>query len=188
MAGARTRYALVSIAFRWGGPADAAALAQTHIEAWRETYTHLVPAAHVVASTQPEKRLAMWEERTGRLEPRIVVAEEDGVIVGFASAVKMPDTLHGQPGLPQYDAYLEALYLLRRVHGQGLGRDALSMLAHALLGDGYTSLAFHVFGPNPSRAFYEHLGAQFVREEPADPAAGGASQLAYAWPDITVLL
>ena len=64
--------------------ADAAAIAEVHVQAWRETYRGLMPDA-VLAGLSVEKRVRAWSEMlaAGPQAPTILVVEDAGRIVGF---------------------------------------------------------------------------------------------------------
>jgi len=174
----------MSILLRRAVPADASAIARVHIAAWRTTYSSLLPAAEVALRTDWALRLAAWEARL-QAERLTFVADDDGTLLGFCSTLAMPPAiLHYGPLL--YDNYLEGFYLLAEAQQRGLGRMLLAAVATDLIASGSRSLALHVLATNPARAFYERMGAEFVRDE---PAAGDETwhQCAYVFKDLSAL-
>jgi GNAT superfamily N-acetyltransferase len=167
-------------------PDDALDVARTHIAAWRETYAGLVSPETVEASTRWEDRASLWVDRFATGDRSIFVVETAGRIVGLACAVRAELVPPRRPLIAGYDAYLEALYLLREVQGAGFGRALVRTIAVDAMRRGMAGLSLHVLATNPSRAFYEHTGAVWVRDEPAGPHSG-TYQCAYAWPDLEQL-
>lgn len=162
---------------------EAAALAVAHIQAWRETYTGLVPDDVVVESTQADRRSALWEERLASGQRSLFVVEGEHGLAGLACACPMDCVPADRDPIRGYDAYLEALYLTRNVKGLGFGRGLLQRIAQAVSERGMRSLALHVLVSNPSESFYQHAGAYFVRNEAVNPRTG-RFQRAYAWDDV----
>jgi GNAT superfamily N-acetyltransferase len=166
-------------------PEDAAAIARVHIEAWKSTYTGLIPEHFIARRTAWDVRYPMWVERLGANPPAFVASDADGVF-GFASACPMPERLQDYEPL-RYHAYLQAIYLLAGRQRYGAGRALLAAVARDLITRDCTSMALHVLATNPSRGFYERLGAVHVRDEPLDPDMS-AHSCAYAFTDLAALI
>jgi GNAT superfamily N-acetyltransferase len=165
--------------------ADAEAIARAHIASWKTTYAGLVPDEVIVQRTAWSVRYPLW---LGRLvaDKAVYVVEDEAGIFGFACACAMPERPQDYEPLPQFDAYLEALYLLAGRQRAGCGRALLAAVARDLIARGYRSLGLHVLSTNPARTFYERLGATFVRDEPAYDDT--SCQCAYGFSDLRVLL
>ena len=165
---------------------DAAAIASVYAQSWRETYTGRIPERIIEARTAVEKVRAQWSARLG--EPRaadiIFVNEEDGVIRGFLWIVPRSAVEERERGPGNY---LSALYVLANAHGRGIGRELLRAGARVLLSRGQLALSFGVLATNPVRAFYEHLGAQYISTSTIQDGADRWDQCAYEWPDVTPL-
>ena len=129
---------------------DAAAIAATHVLAWREAYAHLLSPAFF-DSTLVSGRADRWREQLVAASAGAHwVCEVDGAIVGFASrrAATAPDT-------PR-PLELQGLYLLQHHQGSGLGRELLA----AAIGTEPASL--WVLADNPrAQAFYAKNGFAF---------------------------
>ena len=147
---------------------DAEAIARTHIESWRETYSGIL----VESNFSPEafnRRLAFWS-RYLEMDPRpgkMIVAARDGVVVGFANSgpAKGPDAEHGHA--PVRDLNLFSIYLLADAHSSGLGR---MMLQEVL--DGQPAQLWVLRGNGRAIAFYRRNGFDFdgvVFTDPHDP-------------------
>jgi ribosomal protein S18 acetylase RimI-like enzyme len=164
--------------------ADAAAIAGVHVASWRETYPGLLPDRYLAAMDVRD-----YEDRWARTlhdpyhRSAVLVVEERGVVVGFASCGRERD------GDRRYDGELYAIYLLREAQGRGHGR-ALAEAAAASLGlRGMTSMVVWVLRENlRARAFYERLGGQYLRERPLDLGlAIEVPEVSYLWVDTAEL-
>ncbi|WP_353649513.1 GNAT family N-acetyltransferase [Nakamurella sp. A5-74] len=112
-------------------PADAARLAELHIQAWHETYTGLV-SPDVIAGFDVDERRAMWTRALGQPTTQVdgvtvgtVVAEEDGQLVGFASV----GPSRGEDAVRALELW--SIYVLAQTYGTGVG----PALLDAALGD-----------------------------------------------------
>jgi ribosomal protein S18 acetylase RimI-like enzyme len=175
-----------AIAIRDATPDDAIAIAAVHCASWRTTYAGLLPPEIVAARTAMPERVDLWRKRLADPAHGCVVALLDGVVCAFAAVCPMPERPQGMAPLPDFDAYLESIYALQAVQHRGLGRTLLAAAAARLRARGYRSLALHVLATNPARGFYERLGAQLVREEPAGSGESWCGCV-YGWRDITAL-
>jgi len=125
--------------------ADAGAVASVHVQAWREAYAHLLPAATLDALDVAERATA-WAAII-RARTRVWIAERGGMTVGWASTG--PGREEGAPA----DLELEGLYVLRSEYGSGAGR----ALLEAAIGNAAAYL--WVAAENPrARRFYERSG------------------------------
>ncbi len=165
------------------GPVDADVLAAVHVAAWRETYQGLLPQAYLARMSEADhaRRFADALRNPGPNEVTLAAATRAGV-VGY---VQGGPSRRRTPG----EAEVATLYLLRAAQGRGLGRALLQQTARALAARGATSLVISVLRENrAARAFYAYLGGE---PEPArrERGPGGAllHEVAYRWPDITVL-
>jgi GNAT superfamily N-acetyltransferase len=83
---------------------------------------------------------------------------------------------------------VETLYLLDDFHGRGVGRRMMRAMASHLASLGAQSAFAWVLAENPSRWFYERLGARLVAREEIGFAGSRLDQIAYAWAPIHTLL
>jgi GNAT superfamily N-acetyltransferase len=128
---------------------DAEQLGSVHVQCWRETYAHLLPAeflAHVSNGEQAERWRAILA--AGDTHPFVAEITGDtpggpGTIVGFASAGAARDD-----AAPR-SRELYSLYLLAAQHGSGLGRQLLD----AAIGDEPAYLWVATDNPR-ARSFY----------------------------------
>jgi GNAT superfamily N-acetyltransferase len=109
------------------------------VASWQAAYAGLLPDGFL-ARLSAETRAASWARRIGD-GGRVLVAEEDGVLAGFAA--------YG-------DGQLYALYLLPEYWGRGLGRALHDRVVEELSGD---SAILWVLATNErAKAFYVRQG------------------------------
>ena len=90
----------------------------------------------------------------------VLIAELDGLAVGFALFFHNFSTFEGRPGI-----YLEDLYVRPEARRHGLGRALLAHLAALAVERGCARLEWWVLNWNaPSIAFYKTLGARPMDE------------------------
>ena len=160
------------------GPGDAAALAQVHVAAWRETYPGLLPAAYLQRMSQPV-HAARWRRQLTRaaVGEVVLVAEGPSGLTAYCAGA-----------LKGGAAEVFTLYLLRRVQGLGLGRRLLATTARVLQAQGAQSLDVWVLNGNDNAmAFYAHLGGAAVAERPVSGWGGGLMETLYRWNNISEL-
>ncbi|KPN16449.1 GNAT family N-acetyltransferase [Arthrobacter sp. Edens01] len=157
-------------------PDDADELAALHVQTWQETYDHLLPAGFFTSEFL-DGRLRLWQHLTSatggaRLVRLAEVAEGNTgavgeeylhKIVGFA--VAGPDT---ESGDGKDNRQLFSLYVLRRLHGTGVGQTLLDEVL------GKEPAVLWVAKDNPRAvAFYRRNGFEFDGTVRSDPAAPG---------------
>ena len=87
--------------------------------------------------------------------PRVLIAEWDGVPVGFALWLRNYSTFLAKPGI-----WLEDLFVKPEARGRGIGRALLAALARIAVERGYGRVEWWVLDWNqPSIDFYRSLGA-----------------------------
>lgn len=161
--------------------ADAEAIARVHVQSWEETYRGVLPDATLDARPIAV-RIAHWRDWMSRTGRWAFVSETGGGINGFACAFVSDD----EPG---FDAVLSTLYVLRSAQRQGIARALLRELANELLRANVRSMwLLTLRDRNPARGFYERVGAELLREEPAPPSLGeGLMDAVYGFRDVAIL-
>ena len=88
------------------------------------------------------------------------VAEREGVLAGFALYFISYSTWTGRHGI-----WLEDLFVLPELRGEGIGKALLARLAQLAVERGYTRLEWNVLDWNePALAFYRSLRAEALTE------------------------
>lgn len=163
---------------------DAAGMAKVHVDSWRTTYAGIVPDSYL-ANLSYARRETFWRDILASVPARshpFVAVNDTGEIIGFVSGGPQRN------GDPAYQAELYSIYLLREYQGQGIGRQLTRRLVEAFLQVNIRSMLLWVFADNPACRFYEALGGQYLRTEQADFGGVMVDEVAYGWPDITVIL
>jgi len=160
--------------------ADAANLAQVHVQAWREAYAGMIPDA-VLAALNPAQRAAMWRDSLAR-GTVVHLAERHATLVGFGTGRPQSDA-----SLP-YSGEIAAIYVLRCAQRFGIGRALMAAVARDLLAQGHAGATLWVLEANsPARRFYAALGGKVVASREEERDGFRANGIAYGWPDLTVL-
>jgi GNAT superfamily N-acetyltransferase len=162
-------------------PADIPNIARLHVASWNDHYRGILDDTEIDKRTI-EYRIDAWSETFEVPGQMTYVAEANGsAMLGFASVIVMPTAPDG------FDCYLGLLYLAADAKGRGIGRALLRTLAADLVRQNCKNMALRVLRANPSRAFYEHLGARLVSGGISNDA-GLFDDVVYAFDDISTLL
>jgi GNAT superfamily N-acetyltransferase len=132
---------------------DAGAVAEVHVRTWQAAYEHVFGAERLALLDLDERR-ARWEERLSAPEPHrrsLVAEDDDGRVVGFATAGKSRDG--------DNEGELYAIYALPEAWGTGAGPALMRAVIESLREDGFRTAALWVLEGNPrARRFYEREG------------------------------
>jgi GNAT superfamily N-acetyltransferase len=144
-----------AIRIRPGAPEDARAIAEVHVASWRDAYRGLLPDEYLdtLSVEEREARRLVWfadpEPGSG-----VLVAEEGGRIVGFASfgPSRDDDASDGVGEVP-------AIYVDPGAVGAGIGRELFAAATRALRDGGFRRATLWVLEANErARRFYERAG------------------------------
>lgn len=134
---------------------DAEAVGRVHVAAWRWAYAGLMDAA-VLDGLDAGRRAAFWRDWLAAGSPggTLLVAERDGVIVGFVN--------HGvsrDPDATPATGEIRALYVERAVQGTGVGAALMNRALAGLAAAGHREATLWVLATNAlGRAFYDRGG------------------------------
>lgn len=127
-------------------PEDAARIAQIHIQAWRESYAHLLPA-ETLAGLEQGPRERRWRELIAAATPDVWVTCDGDEIIGWATASAGRSADRPRP------LALEGIYVLSSHYGSGAGQ----LLLDAAVGQ--SSAYLWIAEENPRAfAFYRRNG------------------------------
>jgi GNAT superfamily N-acetyltransferase len=144
------------VELRRGRAEDAAVLASIHVRS-RTTAMPWIALVHDEAETRD------WMEHHVLAHQHVLVAERDGVVVGFAAV---------------HDDWLEQLYLEPEAIGTGAGRSLLEA-AQALRPDGLSLWVFT--GNHRARRFYERAGFELVEQTDGSGNEEREPDCRYTW-------
>lgn len=158
---------------------DAPQLSRVHVDAWRETYTGIVPQTYLDGLAY-QTRTERWRRILSEPRPDDgnFVAEVDGQVVGFSSGGKERQYDGEFPG------ELYALYLLKAHQGKGLGRQLFNAVVTHLVSKDYSGMMLWVLRDNPTVKFYEHMGGTKVREQEIELGGEKLPEWGYGWRDL----
>lgn len=161
------------LTYRTATAADADRIAALHARSWQGTYRGIMPDAFLDDEVTNE-RLAVWRKRFGKppANQRVIVAEADGALVGFACVLLGYDA--------RYGALLDNLHVASAFKGRGIGRRLIRLTADSVENEDVASPFYlWVYEQNhAARRFYEGLGAT---NHEAVPGEHGVI-LRYVWP------
>jgi GNAT superfamily N-acetyltransferase len=163
---------------------DAEAIAAVHVTAWNETYRGIMPDT-ILDRLNVEERTKAWAARIPTFEEfrqTVMVADEDGEIVGFAGCGPARKDSLGSDG----EIYM--INMLNRAKRRHTGAKLMRAMADALESWRFQMAGLWVLEKNlPARAFYARLGGTpgIVSEEDHDGVM--LTDCATLWPRIATL-
>jgi GNAT superfamily N-acetyltransferase len=150
----------MEIVLRRADMGDAGLLAELQRQAWRETYSGMLPQDILDAMT-PARLIRAWRrtlaEQEGDKDRIILIAEVEEEPVGYlcggkARALNAP-----------WEAEVEQLYVIRIAQGEGVGSALMGEAARWFLTRALFSLGLWVVRANSkARRFYEAIGGDEV--------------------------
>jgi ribosomal protein S18 acetylase RimI-like enzyme len=130
---------------------DAEAITRVHLESWREAYAGVVSQAYLDA-VDADARSQQWRATIDDRHGTVLVAEQDGAIVGFAhvGASRDEDATYGT-------REIHAIYLEPSAWGRGVARELMRHLLSELP-DGTTVTLWALSDNERARHFYRRHG------------------------------
>ena len=146
-----------------------------HVASWQTTYLGLLAEGFLTSLSELGYR-ERWERVIGDGETIVVVAEDAGEVVGFASGGRE------RAGEIGYAGELYAIYLLEGAQRRGLGRELFRAIVEGLRGMELADLIVWVLRDNHrARGFYERLGGVYVRSQPITIGPSTLEEVSYGW-------
>jgi L-amino acid N-acyltransferase YncA len=165
---------------RQATPADARGIAKVHVDSWRTTYKDMFPAEYL-QSLSYESREELWNQVIPNRYV-FVVENDQGDIVGFSSGGK--ERTGNYPG---YEGELYAIYILQEYQGNGIGRKLVMPLIEVFKKEGIHSMIVLVLDENPSKYFYQSLGAIEIDQLSDTIAEKEVIELVYGWKNLSII-
>ena len=161
-------------------PSDAKGIAKVHVESWKTTYINIVPE-DFLNNLSFEKRADYWFSAIPN--GGVYVAEaENNQIVGFVSGGK-----ERSGNYSNYNGEIYAIYILKEYQGAGIGKLLIEPIVKELTNQGVITMLVLVLEDNPSKYFYEKLGAKKVDSIIVEIGGVHLNELVYVWDDIAPL-
>lgn len=150
---------------------DALSIAEVHVHGWKETYTGIIKQEILDELKILDKEL-LWKEIAKSPDHKLFVYTENGAVKGFLDGYLNPEN---------NIAEIMAFYLLKEVQKQGMGRELFQKFYQCALNQGYGFIRLEVFNKNPSRFFYEKMGAKIIGETELPEFGFEITELLYQW-------
>lgn len=150
---------------------DALSIAEVHVQCWKETYTGMLKQ-EILDELNVLDKEQLWKEITKSPDHKLLIYIENGIVKGF---------LDGYLNPANNIAEILAFYLLREVQKQCIGRELFQNFYQCALNQGYAFIHLEVFNKNPSRFFYEKMGAKIIGETELPEFGFEITELLYQW-------
>lgn len=111
-----------------------------------------------------------------------VAEDQKGEVVGFASG-----GMERSGNYANYNGELYAIYILKEYQGRGIGSLLLEPIVKELTDQEIFAMLVLVLEDNPSRHFYEKLGAKKMDSIVVEIGGLKLNELVYGWDDIKTL-
>ena len=152
--------------------ADAARLAEIHVLSWQGGYSGLMPQDYL-DGLDPAHRLPRWIQSLREADWSrggcFVVADDDGLLAGFADVCRSRDDDAESDKVGE----VRAIYLAPDAWGKGLGRELMAAALTHLARLGYAEVTLWVLDTNArARRFYEAAGFRSDGAIKADGSRG----------------
>jgi ribosomal protein S18 acetylase RimI-like enzyme len=172
----------MSMRIRPASEEDIPAIARVHVESWKTAYRGIV-ADSFLAGLSQEKHEARHRRLMSQPGAIYFVAEMPGDgIAGFLSGG--PE----RSGDLDFPGELYAIYMLEEHRRHGIGLALVRQWALKLRQVGMNSALVWVLAENtPAKAFYERLGARYLRESTIEIGHVPLRELAYGWDDLSAI-
>jgi ribosomal protein S18 acetylase RimI-like enzyme len=164
----------VVIEIRQAKPTDAAAVAETHDEAWRAAYQGIIP--NVELEKLINRRGTDWWDTAIRKGSRISILNFGDNVAGYAN--------YGRNRARSlcYDGEIYELYLRPEFQGLGFGRRLFAAARRDLAQGGMKSLVVWALSDNdPAVEFYRALGGRPVARSSERFGTRVLDKVAYGW-------
>jgi GNAT superfamily N-acetyltransferase len=184
----RSKMGLGNVDLRIGGPNDATAVACLHADSWRRHYRGAYSDDFLDGGVEAD-RIEVWARRlrTDSADTTTILAEDDGVLIGFVCVIFDED--------PQWGSLVDNLHVAFTQKRAGVGTKLMAEAARSVIRHGPGGMYLWVLEQNvDAQAFYQARGGVFA-DQRLVPAPGGVAGrlngspigLRYVWRDPAVL-
>lgn len=163
-----------SIGIRRAIRRDAAAIADVHDTAWRQTYRGILPGAEL--ERMIARRGPAWWDRAIRQRVSILLLEHDDTPAGYVTFGRSRART-----LP-YRGEVYEIYLMPEYQGLGFGKQLFRAAQDALVAQGRRSFVVWALSDNDTAcAFYERQGGRSVGRSVDNIGDVLLQKVAYGW-------
>jgi ribosomal protein S18 acetylase RimI-like enzyme len=163
-------------------PHEAEVMAALHVQCWREAYAEILPDK-LMASFSVQKRLPMWQAVIPHTERFVLAAFNKSKPAGFV--ISGPTE---EQHIEHQNGHLWAIYIAAKYNRKGIGRELIKRAANDWLSKGGRTMTIGVLAENTNaRAFYEKLGARFVKTSTYDWDGHQLPDCIYMFEDLPAL-
>ena len=154
-------------------------IAKIHTDSIKQTYIGILDQEYL-DSLSYEEYHQTWKSEWKRIDKEIIIAVEDGEVIGFSMVLFSSD----KKGC----GYLLRLHVKKAMQGRGIGKKLLSASAGCLWNMGIYSMQIGVIGGNDrAEAVYRSLGAKYIRSYVNDSGNMKVQHKRFIWYDISEL-
>ena len=162
------------IEIRRAKPCDAAAVAETHDDAWRTAYQGIIPGPEL--GKLINRRGPDWWDSAIRKGSRITLLQFGDNIAGYANYGR------NRARSLYYDGEIYELYLRPEFQGLGFGRRLFTAARRDLAQSGLKSLVVWALSENENAVeFYRALGGKAVARSSEKFGTRVLDKVAFAW-------
>src|ERR1700730_2875257 len=122
------------ITFRRATVADSLAVAQVHVQSWRESFTGIVPQSFLDKMSAANRAQAFSTRFAVDFYRMFIAETPENAVIGFADFGKARETER------PFEAELYAIYLVRDFQRQGIGGKLFALGVESLVSDGMNSM------------------------------------------------
>jgi GNAT superfamily N-acetyltransferase len=162
---------------------DAADIASLHAKSWQQTYRGIF-SDHFLDNEVEDERAQVWHQRLAfpDARQRVLVAEVDGKLVGFACILIDDD--------PTFGTLLDNLHVADGYRNTGVGKQLMQRAASYITKEARNlKMYLWVYVKNTNAVkIYDYLGgknAETVEKDNEDGKTAAAHR--YVWQDVSVL-
>lgn len=166
---------IASINIREATVADCLAVAQAHVQSWKESLAGIIPQPFL-DKMSVGKRAKAFEKGFSANFYKMYVAEAPGHgVVGFAD--------FGEPRekIDAYEGELYAIYLLPAFQRKGIGERLFHRGAQFLIESGKSSMYLLALEVSPYKSFYEKMGGHVIGRKQIEIESEIYDELVYGW-------
>ena len=164
-----------TITYRKATVEDAPAVAEVHVESWRESFAGIAPPVFLDKMSVEKRENAFRQGFSDETYKMFVAETADGKIVGFVDSGKSRNENL------QYEAELYAIYLLPEFQRKGIGENLFRLCQNEMKGDNFNSMFLVALELSPYKSFYEKMGGRVVGKGAHALAGIEFETLIYGW-------